>query len=330
MRSVMSNTREWTSPRWARFCEHLKLVNPGDKWQAFGHLWRWYQRWAGDPELETGVWFDISQATIGSWAEVLPAEAARWGRALHAAGFVRTLKEAYPEPLGTERRGWVAVDCEGGAMLDASIVCFVRRPDFERVLLYCTHRDKRVSYAASQRLDVARLEAEGKIPPGWLSGGTQRARRPGWQAPAAAEQQADDEEPGPMHASAPGTGPGIEPGAAAGPGLRPGRPAAAPRVVRGFGGAEPPEGGSAPPKTRSMLHEIRALKYNDPLEALRLIDGSERAMHCWKQALGRDAGRVMQEIGNLVETDERWALVRKPAAVLMSNFIRAGLVGGKA
>jgi len=50
------------------------------------------------------------------------------------------------------------------------------------------------------------------------------------------------------------------------------------------------------------------------------------AVRSWRKAVAHDRERVCQELGEIVETDDRFFLCRKPAAVLMANFRRAGLL----
>lgn len=325
MRSMMIDTREFRSARFGRLCSALDVDAPGDRWRTFGHLVAWYLTWGGEVETETGVWFGLSAQAIGAWADVGgTAEAAAWGRALHRAGYMRTLKELYPEPLGGKRPGWVAVAQDGSAAIDGNAGYFRRRDQFGELVLYITDRVKRAQWAAVAGVDAGRLEAEGLIPAGWLAGGGSGADRAplremagefSRQGAEAHSLGAPERRLGQMAAVS------MEP-PAAGP-----APAVAPRrVVRGFAGSD---GGSASPKSLDMLAEIRGCKYSDPFRALCMLDASERAQHCWRQAISRNINRVRDEIGQLVETDERWAVVRNPAAVLMANFVRRGLVAGR-
>lgn len=314
MKLTFIETREMHSPRWGRLCEALGLGSPGERWQAFGHLVGWYMHWGSEPELEAGVWWDVSMTTLGSWAEV-GGDAGKWGRALHVAGYVRTLKQRYGEPLGTWRTGWVAVQQDGSAILDLNIGYLRRRFEFPELVLYVTGRERRVKWAALAGLDVKALVACGRIAPGWLDG--EAAPEPAAATcsvptgrfdaggAVAAEEEADE------RCTAGTTS----------------APAAAPRrVVRGFAAAVARSG---TPKSPELLAQIRGYKYADPLRALCLLDSSERAQYCWRQAVGRDVARVRQELGELVETDERWALLRNPAAVVMTNFKKLGLVQAK-
>ena len=52
MRAILIQTGETESPRWQRLCGLLGMSSPGEQCQAFGHLVKWFLRWAGQPELD--------------------------------------------------------------------------------------------------------------------------------------------------------------------------------------------------------------------------------------------------------------------------------------
>ena len=49
MKAVLTATNELRCSRWARLCELLGVGTPGERYQAHGHLWAWYQFWAKEP-----------------------------------------------------------------------------------------------------------------------------------------------------------------------------------------------------------------------------------------------------------------------------------------
>jgi hypothetical protein len=224
---------------------------------------------------------------------VWPELECKWGRALLAAGYVATLKEMYPEPLASARKGYVALDGEGGVMLDCVFPLLRRRMNAATLCLYLLDRKARVKWANVLRVDGATLESTGQVPAGWLEDGSE----------AEEERQA---------------GPEVrERGASvAGPARR--------AAVVGFQ-AVPADGGGRRYGADAVA-QIREHKYADPLRALMVIDDSDVAVRSWRKAVAHDRERVCQELGAIVETDDRFFLCRKPAAVLMANFRRAGLL----
>jgi len=295
MKSVLTATNELRCSRWSRLCELLGVVAPGERYQAHGHLWAWYQKWAGEAELDAGVWFRPSLNEIGRWADVGPELECKWGRALLAAGYVATLKEMYPEPLASARKGYVALDGEGGVMLDCVFPLLRRRMNAATLCLYLLDRKARAKWANVLRVDGATLESTGQVPAGWLEDGSE-AEEERQQGPAVRESRAP----------------------VAGGAVR--RP---PSVV-GFQ-AVPADGGGRRYGVDAVA-QIREHKYADPLRALMVIDDSDVAVRSWRKAVAHDRERVCQELGEIVETNDRFFLCRKPAAVLMANFRRAGLL----
>jgi len=77
----------------------------------------------------------------------------------------------------------------------------------------------------------------------------------------------------------------------------------------------------------NVLEEVRAWKYQDPLRACMAMDDSPLASKCWRAAVARDRQAVMDGLGDLVETDGRWQALRNPAAVLMAQLRRRGVLG---
>jgi hypothetical protein len=292
MKAVLLPSNEMCSPRWARLCDLLGVDTPGERYQAHGHLWAWYQFWAKEPELDAGVWFRPSLNEIGRWADVGMSQECKWGRALLAAGYVGALKDVYPEPLGSARKGYCAMDAEGGVMLDSVFPLLRRRANAATLCLYLMDRKARGKWASVLRVDVATLESTAQVPAGWIEDGS-----------AEEERQA---------------GPEVRERGASVAG------AAQRAAVVGFQ-AVPADGGGRRYGV-DVVAQIREHKYADPLRALMVIDDSEVAVRCWRKAVAHDRERVCQELGAIVETDDRILRCRNPAAVLMANFRRAGLL----
>ena len=305
MRSFIHDAGELGSPRWRRLCRALKASTPGDEWRCYGHLCGWWGCWAGQSALETGLWFGASLAEIGRWARADDAGLA-WGRALLAAGYIARIEERYPAPLG--RPGFVALDGGGAAMLDTAFTYFRFRPDAAELALYISSPLKRVRWAQRLGLQAAELEAQGRLPPGWIAGGAVDGARD--------DLQRRGGEAGDGRRAA-GSGFNAEP-------QRRGGAAAGSRPVTGFAR---PEGGTGLEPTPDVLSEVRAWKYQDPLRACMAMDDSPLACKCWRAAVARDRQAVMDGLGDLVETDGRWQALRNPAAVLMAQLRRRGVLG---
>jgi hypothetical protein len=158
MEAVLLSSTDGQSPRWKRLCKQLGLVTTEDKYQALGHLWVWYQRWGSQPELDSGIWFRANLREIGSWAEVTPDQEVKWGRALLAAGYMEAIKDVYPEPLASLRKGYVALNAEGGAMLDDSFSQLKHRPNARTLCLYLMNRKVRNKWSRLLRVDCSVLD----------------------------------------------------------------------------------------------------------------------------------------------------------------------------
>jgi hypothetical protein len=281
-----------------------------------GHLTEWYLRWAGQPELDAGIWFRPSLNEIGAWAGVPDADV-KWGRALLAAGYVGLLKDLYPEPLGSLRKGYAALDGAGGVMLDEIIGLHRRRANAAMLVVYVLDRRVRAKWAHVLRVDAAALEGSGQIPAGWLEGHVDGARWNG-EGGGAEEGRTVGRSDGALVGRSDGGTVGRMDG-------RMPEAAEVRKTVVGFAGV--PSGahtGGAP--NPEMLRVVREHKYSDPLRALLALDNSELAERKWRAAISKDAEKVRIELGALVETDARFYMQRVPSAVLMANFNRAGLL----
>ena len=317
MKSILISTGEAESPRWGRLCSCLGLKSTEEQYAAFGHLMRWCLCWASKDETDWGVWFGASMNEIGSWAGV-EGKDAHWGRALLTAGYIGLLKDVYPEPLGSIRKGYVALDGSGGVMLDTSFSILSRRGNASTYVLYLTNREDRSSRAVKLGIDHVALESTGQIPIGWLTGKVkQNARQNREQDMAAAAIPRESE---PMEDL--GRGGSIAAGCY-------GRP------VMGFAGVEHQTAGAsaaaypaqtAPSPSSAMLRTVREFKYSDPLRALRAIDPSPNALFVWNRVLSKNRELVCQELGTITETDQQWARLRNPAGVITANFRRLGLL----
>lgn len=315
MRAILMHTGETDSPRWQKLCGLLGARTPGDQNQALGHLTRWFLRWAGQPALDSGVWFGVSDVDIGEWAAVEASAACKWGRALIAAGYVGRIQEIYPEPLGGLRKGYVALDGAGGVMLD-EVFGARRRPNATTLLLYMLDRRARIRAAGAYNVDGKELEGSGQIPPGWLDSSDTGDWRGEWRQGAVNSEQS-------AVSSGRGTGDRRQETGDMGQGV----PAAAVerRQVIGFGGVSRGAHTGGPP-TPEMLNEVREHKYSDPVRAMRALDDSELSVRKWRLAFERNPELVRQELGKLVETEKRFFVLRLPSAVLMSNFKQLGLL----
>lgn len=311
MRAFIHDAGELGSPRWRRLCRALKASTPGDEWRCYGHLCGWWGCWAGQSALETGLWFDTGLAEVGRWAGADDAGLA-WGRALLAAGYLARIEERYPAPLG--RQGFVALDGSGAAMLDQAFACFRFRPDAAELALYISSPVKRARWAQRLGLQAAELEAQGRLPPGWIMGGAVDGRGTGDGRRETSGFNAETQRRG----GEAGRGFNAETQ------RRGGEAAAGPRPVTGFAR---PEGGTGREPTPDVLSEVRAWKYQDPLRACLAMDASRVAETCWRRAVAKDRQAVMDELGSLVETDGRWAALRNPSSVLMAALRRRGLLG---
>ncbi|MDD5705973.1 MAG: hypothetical protein PHR35_08615 [Kiritimatiellae bacterium] len=300
MRAYLFEGGEMQSPRWARLCAALKADEPGERWRLYGHLAGWWCCWTTQPELESGVWFDKSLSVVGSWAQASGTELA-WGRALLSAGYIARIEDRYPPPLA--RQGFVALSGTGAAMLDDCFTYFKTRQDAAVLARYISAPIKRARWAAKLGLDVARLDGDGEIPPGWFGDGG-----------AQGESERPRLEGGVQRVEA-------------GSRMQPAARNVEPRPVTGFG-ARAPERGTANESSMDMLGEVRAWKYQDPLRACLAMDNSKIAEMCWRQAIRKNRQQVCEQLGTMTETDGRWSAIRCPAKVLMANLRRQGLLGG--
>jgi len=293
MKAVLNSTDEFWGRRFERLCNDLNVDTPGDRFQIFGHLNHWFSFWAKSTELDSGLWFGNSISEIGGWAGVSKENAPIWGRALHKNGYVATLKEAYPEPLGTLRPGWVALRADEGIMLDHALNHFKKRRDATTLALYVSDRDKRIAFANSLQLDAEALERAGTIPVGWLK------PVPGQQS----RFQAQESSPNTPHPQ---------------------------QVVGGYRTQIDLCGGqklhTANPKSSAMLETVRKYKYDDPERALLAMDNSIKAARNWHTAVAKDRAAVSQLLSELVETDNTWEKFRNPASVVTAKLKALGLV----
>jgi hypothetical protein len=277
-------------------CDQLELTTPGEQTQALGHLFIWYQTWCSQPELDAGLWLRSPLNEIGSWAKVPQDMEMKWGRALLAAGYLESLKDVYPEPLGSVRKGYVALDAERGVMLDVIFKLLRRRANAQTLCLYLMDRRIRNKWSRVLRIDCAMLEEKGQIPKGWLD----------------ASSEDDDQMTSPVGRESPDRG---------------SRAQGAGRVPKvGFQGTSPDT--VAKDSNEEMLTAIRTYKYSDPLRACAAMDNSDLAMRQWRKAIAKDPEKVRQELGNISEDANRFHSLRKPAAVLTANLKRAGALPG--
>ncbi len=309
MKTFWLSTHEFQGNRFGQLCRELGARTPEDRWPLFGHLVEWHATWSRLIATDSGVWFEESLATIGSWAGVSGGEAAVWGGALRKAGYVSTLLETYPEPLGARRHGWVARSFDGGAMLDDTIARLQKRPDSELLTLYVLNREVRLKFARRLELNAEKLEREGIIPIGWL---TDDGDAPSIQRRERASAS--------MGAS---VAPSVQ--SSAGTRVEPKR----------FGDAGPsPQREqqqvtarhTGKPKSDEMLSTVRQYRYQDPMRALKAMDDSPQAMQCWKRAISSDRDAVCTILANMTETDRAWANLRIPASVAMEQIRRPGLL----
>lgn len=315
MRWYLHETGELESPRWRALCKSLKASDPGDVWRLYGHLCGWWSFWSGQAALETGLWFDVSLGEIGRWARAEGQEIA-WGRALLSCGYIARIEDRYPPPLA--RQGFVALSGQGMVMLDDIFTYFCRRPDAGKLALYISAPVKRLKWAQKLGLDVAALDADGAVPPGWLGSGPPAVGSGQWAGGS-----------GQWAGGSGGSGATLNAQRSTSnfQGGRPPRVPGVERPVVGFAAGQRGVGTAKPPSL-AMLEDVRTWKYQDPMRACLAMDSSRSAETCWRMAIARDKQAVMDELGSLVETDGRWQALKNPAAVLMSSLRRKGLLDG--
>lgn len=296
MRWVMIDTGERVSHRFERLCEALETSTQEDEDRVFTALVLWYLRWSGDQETDSGILVDVSERRLGQWAEW--SQPLAFGRALVKAGYVRSLADSYPEQLVVGLQGWVVP----GALELSWDGVHRKRSDRSRLALFILDPVRRWNACLACGVDPA------TAPEGWLKPPPDQGD--GW---------------GPS-GNASGKPPGNPSGNAGGKGSA--APPLPPRVREHVNVKEEKEmfqrtatGRTANTKTLGQRDFIRENKYTAPLDCLYELDNtSDAARAIWSRAVREIPEHVMRVLAELTETDEAWAGVSNPAALVMSRL----------
>jgi hypothetical protein len=300
----MIATGERMSDRFQNLCEYLEedTLESREQLQAHAdacylHLMIWYTRWGGDEEMDTGIFWDVSEKRMGLWAEY--HNPLKFGRALVRAGYCKPVNDVFPEFICGERDGFVIP-----GQLDSTweSVHRHRRAQLEHMVPYLLDRQRRADWASRAGIDIT------LYPDGWF------------------------DPPGPDPCQTPGTtrvkpelSASDQPAAAA-----PCPPSDSPTYLRKQKREltqrnvekKTLHGRTGKPKTLTMYETVRENRYENPLLALRTIDDTATAMKTWRLTVDRDVSFVQTLLAEMTETHETWAKLENPAAVCMSRCRR--------
>ena len=296
MQFYLLDAGEWRSDRFLRLCEYLeKDATEADQILVRGHFVTFVTRWAGDREMDSGLFFDVPVRRLGVWACWPSAE--KFGNALVHAGYVSKMEDKYPACVLRGRSGlvcWGALDITWRSVHS-------ERVDGRDLVLFLADARKRSRLALSM----------GLLPedfPGWilsedqLRGGAEPAER----SPAGSETRG-------------------EAGGASG-GTAAGHPPAPPLPPRERSGKEVTKlqrnvriGKTGKPKTSEQRRIIAQCKYEDPSSALLALDESPLARGTWDAILQHDRGFVQTALAELVETDQAWEGSTNPPGLIWSR-----------
>jgi hypothetical protein len=290
MKYVLIETQEPASRRFNKLCRDLNANAPGEKQQLLGHLCSWFMHWAGLNELEAGLWFGISLKEIGSWAEVSGKDADQWGHALQRAGYVKSIRDVYPDPLGSQQTGWVAVTIDGNPMLDNAMLQFGRSKNAATYAPYILDRTRRIKFACDIRLDTQALIVAGTVPKDWFTPSQKQPTLHGASEPPHTNDACTQLPPPAVNAPHPH--------------------------------ARAPAASTGKPKSSAMYEIVRKNKYVFPMVALRALDDTPKAMNAWKKALAADRAAVCQILAEMTESEAAWEGIVNPAALAMSRLKR--------
>lgn len=290
MKFLLVSPSEYTSDRFWRLCEYLKMDEKrDDRLKVWAHLNVWFGKWASDPEYDHGLFWNVSEKRLGAWAD-WEENPTVFGRALRHAGYVSPAENVYPAELCNGRPGFVAMGPYGGAMLDESWIGWHRGCALKAVLpVYITDRAKRATAVSS--IPGAAAEAA-KAPPGWV-----------------------DPPPAVRGDNVPGTH--SERGAPALPPAPPRRQDVDEKTKQ----RQTSNGRTGNPKTPEMLAFIREHKYDNPLECCRMTDGTNDACKLWVEAVELDQQFVSNLLANMTETDNVWSRVGWPSSILTKQLL---------
>lgn len=301
METILLSTKEADSDRFMRLCEELKVSCEQEKKHLFGSLLYWYNYWAADLRLDSGVWqSEASLNQFGRWAKWEDPPA--FGKALLSAGYVQRICAIYPDEIsgGPKSQGLVVTNPIGGGIyLDTSFKAIHRRrANAHELLIYLTNPKKRAESAKDCHVDVALLERQGRIPKGWLSAdfNVDGDPEPSSRSP---HEPADQVGKGlfqvPRHAARTPTPPA----------------SSKPRPKQAKTGAKP---------TPELRYYIRKHKYPEPLKCLLRIDDSAASRRIWDKVLPTHRQDVVKILSGLVETNEAWMNIKSPAAIVMQEL----------
>jgi len=298
---VLISTAEASSRRLEDLREQLGMdSSPEDRIVVLGHLLTWYAKWAGDPETDSGLFWNVTEKRLGVWAQWTRSNPLMFGRALVKAGYVQPVNDVFPEQLLRKRDGYVVP----GA-LDRSWSIHRLRANKLDLVLFLLDPVRRARQAAFLGLKPT------DAPTGWLD-----------------FSRLSGDVPGPGEGAYPSSGGPPEDLQSNSVGASESPPRGSPHVdvnvekkkrmfPRKYVGNKTTTGA---PKTRDMLEYIQENKYENPLECLRTIDGTDGAVPIWIKGVEHCLSDVQTMLANMTETDEAWAKIGNPAAVAMSRI----------
>lgn len=331
-----------------RFETFLELMGADEEAQArmvvWGHLMTWYCRWSSDNQFDHGVFWGITEKRMGLWSEY--PDALKFGRNLVRAGYVAPIKELYED---RSEDGFVVLNGDGGVALDVSWDGWHRKsPINGKLAHYLSDARRRDYWVANLNGSTATVTSDGGSMESSESSGSRDMDPSGQPTYGAGGGNGRNHGPFDSAGNFPETfrkDSGRMPEAFRPPSSKTSKdvkdvkegmniPTSNVNDVpadRGDGGeTRGPPGDSGrngshlrtgKTKTIAQRDFIRDHKYDDTMGCLCILDDSTKAKSMWLEVCERDIGFAHTVLAELVETDEAWAKLANPCAVVVKRVL---------
>lgn len=293
MQYIGIETSEMQTERWDMLCEYLDQdKEPLDKHKVLGHLTAWYLRWGGDQGHDSGLLWAVTPKRMGVWAGHERPEF--FGNGLVHAGYVEPIENVYPVELLAGRTGY----CVRGTLDRTWVSIHSKRVgQCADLALFLLDREARSFYALKCGSDLS------QAPPDWLD--TRRRQVDAGSAVSRSDVDATSAAPAAPPA------PHVD--------VSGGRPES--NKQRNNVGSRRTEGSTGNPKTPEQLALIREFKYSDPLRCCMALDETPWVVNRWRRIHKEDRSFLCTLLANVTDTDEGWAKLDNPSAVVFSKVL---------
>ena len=160
---------EFSSRRFHRFCDHLKLETPGEIANTYGHLHVLFDVLVSDTETDHGILRGLTTTMLGRMAQYPQPRA--FGEALRFAGYLAKLEDYYPAELSGPEGGFVVLQRDGSPVLELSWASSYhgqsRRVERIADLFRYIGAERRWGAVRRHGFDLVEMAERGHVPAGW-------------------------------------------------------------------------------------------------------------------------------------------------------------------